>query len=206
MSRAENQPGRALPGQDQLDRMLDQWRRERPEIEADGMALVPRVMRLAHLYDGEMARVSRSFGLKPGWLDVLSALRRIGPPCRMSATQLARWVLLSSGGMTSRLDRMEAAGLLRRRPDPSDRRGVLVELTERGRRVIDAAIDAHLAVLRRPRFRGPHQGRAAKVRRAAAQADPRLRGRPGRRPDAAVGHSGQLLSLAGQGGAIRMRR
>ncbi len=146
MSRAKNKSARAVPPQDQLDRMLDQWRRERPEIEADGMALVPRVMRLAHLYDGEMARVSRSFGLKPGWLDVLSALRRIGPPHRMPATQLARGVLLSSGGMTNRLDRMEEAGLLRRRPDPSDRRGVLVELTGRGRWVIDAAIDAHLAL------------------------------------------------------------
>lgn len=126
--------------------MLDQWRRERPEIDANGMALVPRVMRLAHLYDTEMASASRSFGLKPGWLDVLSALRRIGPPYRMSATELARWVLLSSGGMTSRLDRMEEARLLRRRPDPSDRRGVLIELMPRGREVIDAAIDAHLAL------------------------------------------------------------
>jgi DNA-binding MarR family transcriptional regulator len=64
----------------------------------------------------------------------------------MSATELARWVLLSSGGMTNRLDRMEEAGLVRRGPDPTDRRGVLVELTPRGRRVIDAAIDAHLAL------------------------------------------------------------
>jgi DNA-binding MarR family transcriptional regulator len=126
--------------------MLDQWRRERPEINAEGMSLVPRVIRLAHLYDAEMAHVSRSFDLKPGWLDVLSALRRIGPPYRMSATELARWVLLSSGGMTSRLDRMENAGLVKRRPDPSDRRGVLIELTARGHAVIDAAIDAHLAL------------------------------------------------------------
>jgi len=133
-------------GEDQLDRMLDQWRRERPEIEACGMALVPRVMRLAFLYDLEMARVSGFFGLKPGWLDVLSALRRIGPPYQLPATELARWVLLSSGGMTNRLDRMQEAGLVRRRPHPSDRRGVLVELTARGRQVIDAAIDAHLAL------------------------------------------------------------
>src|SRR5919204_4420718 len=137
---------RRTKGQDQLDQMLEQWRRERPEIDAEGMALIPRVMRLAHLYDREMARLSRSFGLKPGWLDVLSALRRAGPPYRMSATVLARWVLLSSGGMTSRLDRMEEAGLVARRPDPSDRRGVLIELTARGRKVIDAAIDAHLAL------------------------------------------------------------
>ena len=131
---------------DQLDQMLDQWRRERPEIDAEGMALVPRVIRLAHLYDKEMAGVSRSFGLKPGWLDVLSALRRVGPPYRMSASELARSVLLSSGGMTLRVDRMEEDGLLRRHPDPSDRRGVLVELSPRGRRVIDRAIDAHLAL------------------------------------------------------------
>jgi DNA-binding MarR family transcriptional regulator len=124
--------------------MLEQWRRERPEIDAEGMTLIPRVMRLAHLYDREMARVSRSFDLKPGWLDVLSALRRVGSPYRMSATTLARWVLLSSGGMTSRLDRMEEAGLVARLPDPSDRRGVLIELTPKGRKVIDAAIDAHL--------------------------------------------------------------
>lgn len=126
--------------------MLDQWRQERPGIDAEGMALVPRVLRLAHLYDAEMTRVSRSFDLKPGWLDVLSALRRVGPPYRMSASELAGWVLLSSGGMTNRLDRMEDAELVRRRPDPSDRRGVLVELTPRGRALIDDAIDAHLAL------------------------------------------------------------
>jgi DNA-binding MarR family transcriptional regulator len=127
--------------------MLEQWQRERPEIEAERrMSLVPRVTRLAHLYDAETARVSRSFDLKPGWLDVLSALRRIGPPFRMSASELARWVLLSSGGMTSRLDRMEDAGLVKRQPDPSDRRAVLIELTPRGREIIDAAIDARLAL------------------------------------------------------------
>ena len=142
---AQTRP-RKRDGHDQLDRMLDQWRQERPEIDADGMALIPRVLRLAGLYDGEMARVSRSFGLKPGWLDVLSALRRVGHPYRMSASELARWVLLSSGGMTNRLDRMQDAELVRRRPDPSDRRGVLVELTPPGRDLIDDAIDAHLAL------------------------------------------------------------
>jgi DNA-binding MarR family transcriptional regulator len=126
--------------------MLDQWRQARPEIDAERMALVPRVIRLAHLYDKEMAEVSRSFGLKPGWLDVLSALRRVGAPHRMSASELARWVLLSSGGMTLRIDRMEEAALIRRHPDPSDRRGVLIELTPQGRRLIDRAIDAHLAL------------------------------------------------------------
>jgi DNA-binding MarR family transcriptional regulator len=129
---------------DRLDEMLDEWRRERPEIEVSGMALVPRVMRLAYFYDRAMQTVSRQFGLKPGWLDVLSSLRRIGAPHHMPATELARSVLLSSGGMTSRIDRMEEAGLVRRQPDPNDRRGVLVALTEHGREVIDRAIDTHL--------------------------------------------------------------
>lgn len=108
------------------------------------MALVPRVMRLAYFYDRAMQAVSRRFGLKPGWLDVLSSLRRTGPPHRMPATELARSVLLSSGGMTSRIDRMEEAGFVSRLPDQSDRRGVLVELTKKGHDVIDRAIDAHL--------------------------------------------------------------
>lgn len=131
---------------DLLDRILEQWREARPEINAEGMALVPRIFRLASLYDREMTRISRSFRLKAGWLDMLSALRRVGAPHRLSAGELARWTLLSSGGMTKRLDRMEAAGLVRRIPDPDDRRGVLVELTHEGREVIDAAIDAHLAL------------------------------------------------------------
>jgi DNA-binding MarR family transcriptional regulator len=129
---------------DHLDYMLDQWRRERPEIDADGMAIVPRLMRLAHLYESRMRSVSRGLGLKPGWLDALSALRRIGPPYRLTASELAQSILLSSGGMTSRIDRMEEAGLTKRVPHPSDRRVVFVELTERGRKTIDAAIDAHL--------------------------------------------------------------
>jgi DNA-binding MarR family transcriptional regulator len=126
--------------------MLDQWRRERPEIDAEGMALIPRLLRLAYLYGSELTRLSGSFGLKSGWLDVLSALRRIGPPYRLSAGELARWVLLTSGGLTNRIDRMQEAGLVRRIADPSDRRGVLIELTARGREIIDVAIDAHLAL------------------------------------------------------------
>jgi DNA-binding MarR family transcriptional regulator len=134
---------------DKLDGMLDQWRRVRPAIEAEGMAIVPRLFRLAYFYDRAMTPVSRSFGLKPGWLDVLSSLRRTGKPHRMSATALADSVLLSSGAMTNRIDRMERAGLVRRRPDPDDRRGVRVELTRAGRQTVDQAIDAHLALYER---------------------------------------------------------
>lgn len=130
---------------DQLEDMLDAWRRVRPQTDVDAMAVVPRILRLAYLLEGALQAINRSLGLQRGWLDVLSALRRAGPPHRLPATQLARSVLLSSGGMTARLDRMEEAGLVRRLSDPNDRRGVLVDLTPKGRATIDRAIDAHTA-------------------------------------------------------------
>lgn len=128
--------------QDHLGEMLDAWRRVRPETDVEAMEIVPRIVRLAHLWDEFVQELTASFGLKRGWLDVLSALRRSGPPFRLPATRLARSVLLSSGGMTARLDRMEAARLIRRLPDPNDRRGVLVELTRRGKDVVESVIDA----------------------------------------------------------------
>ena len=127
---------------DHLGEMLEVWRRVRPETDVEAMEIVPRVLRLAHLWDEAVEELTASFGLQRGWLDVLSALRRTGPPHRLPATRLARSVLLSSGGMTARLDRMEEAGLLRRRPDLNDRRGVLVEATSKGKAVVEKVIDA----------------------------------------------------------------
>lgn len=136
----------ARPGQeDDLGEMLKAWRRVRPETDVEAMEIVPRVLRLAYLWDETLQQLNASFGLQRGWLDVLSALRRTGPPHRLPATQLARSVLLSSGGMTARLDRMEEAGFVRRRPDPNDRRGVLVELTRKGKDVVERVIDAQCA-------------------------------------------------------------
>ena len=127
---------------DDLDDMLDAWRRVRPATDVEAMEIVPRILRLAYLWDEAVQRLTMSFGLQRGWLDVLSALRRTGPPHRLPATRLARSVLLSSGGMTARLDRMEEARFIRRRPDPHDRRGVLVELTPRGKDTAEKIIDA----------------------------------------------------------------
>lgn len=129
---------------DQLGTMLDQWRAARPQTDVKAMEIVPRILRLAYFWEEALHELFGSLGLRRGWLDVLSALRRTSPH-RLSATVLARSVLLSSGGMTARLDRMEEAGLLKRVPDPDDRRGVLVELTNDGRAVIDKAIDAQAA-------------------------------------------------------------
>jgi DNA-binding MarR family transcriptional regulator len=128
--------------QDDVEAMVEAWSRERPELDFGSIALTSRVLRLAHYFDhAQQARLA-ALDLKPGWLDVLSVLRRSGPPYRLSATELASSTLVSSGGMTSRIDRLEEAGLVSRAPDPADRRGVLVELTGRGRRVVDTAVEA----------------------------------------------------------------
>jgi DNA-binding MarR family transcriptional regulator len=126
---------------DQLAEMLDAWRRVRPSTDVEAMEIVPRILRLAHLWDAAVQELTASVGLQRGWLDVLSALRRTGPPHRLPATKLARSVLLSSGGMTARLDRMEASGFIRRLADPGDRRGVLVELTRKGKAAVEKVID-----------------------------------------------------------------
>ncbi|MBW8728220.1 MAG: MarR family transcriptional regulator [Inquilinus limosus] len=84
-------------------------------------------------------------GLQPGEFDVLATLRRSGEPCMLSPTALSEALMKSSGGMTARLDRLEQAGLVERRPDPNDRRGKLIALTTAGRRVIDETIGRHVA-------------------------------------------------------------
>jgi DNA-binding MarR family transcriptional regulator len=84
-------------------------------------------------------------GLQAGEFDVLATLRRSGEPYTLSPTQLYEAAMISSGGMTDRLDRLERAGLVVRRPDPKDRRGKLIVLTDPGKRLIDAAISRHVA-------------------------------------------------------------
>jgi DNA-binding MarR family transcriptional regulator len=84
-------------------------------------------------------------GLQPGEFDVLATLRRSGEPCMLSPTRLYEAAMISSGGMTNRLDRLEKAGLVERRPDPDDRRGKLIALTASGRKLIDETITRHVA-------------------------------------------------------------
>ena len=91
------------------------------------------------------ARFLNPTGLRPGWFDLLAALRRVGAPYELNPTSLMRATLLSSSGMTKRLDRIEEAGLIERRPDPNDRRGTLVRLTRRGKNVIDRAVETHVS-------------------------------------------------------------
>jgi DNA-binding MarR family transcriptional regulator len=130
---------------DHVDRILAQWRRERPDLDVAPLGLFGRLFRATLLADAALAETLAARGLRGGWFDLLAALRRSGPPFELNPTQLMRTTLLSSGGITKRLDRLAEAGLVERGADPADRRGTLVRLTERGRATIDEALEAHLA-------------------------------------------------------------
>jgi DNA-binding MarR family transcriptional regulator len=130
--------------QDHVDEILAQWRKERPDLNVDPLGLYGRLYRLVHLSDDTLAKELAPYGLQPGWFDLLAALRRAGTPYELNPTRLMLATLLSSSGMTKRLDRMEEAGLIERRADPNDRRGTLVRLTRRGKSVIDKAVETHI--------------------------------------------------------------
>jgi DNA-binding MarR family transcriptional regulator len=130
---------------DHIDRIVVQWQRERPDLDVSALALLGRLLRAAHLADLSLAEGAARHGLRPGWFDLLAALRRAGRPYELRPTDLMEATMLSSGGTTKRLDRLADAGLVERRPDPDDRRGALVRLTAKGRAVIDRALAAHVA-------------------------------------------------------------
>lgn len=131
--------------QDHVDLILEQWARERPDLDASPMGVIGRTMRASRSLDRGLQEAFRPFGIA-GWaFDVLATLRRSGPPFRLTPTALSETLMLSSGAMTNRLDHLERAGLIERLPDPADRRGVLVALTPEGRTLIDEAVAAHVA-------------------------------------------------------------
>ena len=122
---------------DCLDESLKAWEREIPDLNSLTEGIVERIQILAKAFDRSLDETLEESGLDRRSYHLLGSLRRVGPPYRRSAGQLATDMRLSSGAMTNRLDRMEAAGLIRRLPDPSDRRGTLVEPTEAGNETWD---------------------------------------------------------------------
>ena len=129
---------------DEIDRIVEEWNGQRPDLDVSPTHTLQRITRLSLLQGVSFARVFASYGISFGEYLVLAALRRAGPPYRMNPTRLFNSVILSSGAMTNRLDRLEEMGLVERQPDPSDRRGRLVALTDRGRELVDAAVVDHL--------------------------------------------------------------
>jgi len=133
---------------DAIDEMNAVWRTVRPDLDPSPLDAVGRVLVLARHLEQSVEIALKPHGLSLGQFDILATLRRGGEGAKMTPTALLKSVMLSSGGMTNRLDRLETAGLLFREPDPDDRRGIVVGLTPEGKTRIDAAIETRFAEAR----------------------------------------------------------
>lgn len=131
--------------EDEVDRLVAAWRRERPDLDVEPLEVLSRVSRLARHLDRARRLAFAEHHLEPWEFDVLTALRRAGAPYQLSPGQLLTQTLVTSGTMTNRIDRLAKKGLVERLPDPTDRRGVLVRLTEAGRCRTDEALATLLA-------------------------------------------------------------
>ena len=129
---------------DAVDEILEQWSNERPELDTASLGVVIRIMSLYKEFLRQATVALAPLDLELFEYDVLSALRRQGRPYALPATGLARETGLSSGAMTNRIDKLEGKGLVRRRRDESDRRGVIVSLVPKGKKTIDQAIGLRL--------------------------------------------------------------
>ena len=134
-----------MTDRDGVDEIIGQWARERPDLDTTAMAVFGRLYRTSRLVGDAQERCYARFGITRADFDVLATLRRAGGPDGLSPGRLTDALMLSSGGTTSRLDRLERAGHLVRTPDPADRRALLVKLTDAGRALVDEAVTAGLA-------------------------------------------------------------
>ena len=130
---------------DHVDFIRAQWAKEKPELDTSPMGVIGRISRISRHIDQLLQKNYSKFGLNGGEFDVLATLRRSGYPYQLTPTQLFNSLMLSSGAMTNRLDRLEDVGLIKRAPNPEDRRGILVRLTKQGLELIDRAYEAHIA-------------------------------------------------------------
>lgn len=129
---------------DHVARIQQEWRRERPDLDVSPQGVIGRLHRIAGHLTAELCLVYRRYGLSEGEFDVLAALRRAGEPFERAPGELARFTMVTTGGMTKRIDRLESAGLVYRRPSAADGRGRVVALTDAGRRLIDEAFTEHM--------------------------------------------------------------
>jgi DNA-binding MarR family transcriptional regulator len=134
---------------DGVDLIIEQWQRERPDLDHSPIGVIGRISRLARELEQRLETVYREHGLEPGWHDVLATLRRSGPPYQLRPTDFASSLMITSSGTTKRLDRLEHAGLIARAPDPEDRRGIIITLTAAGSSLIDRLTEAHMENERR---------------------------------------------------------
>ena len=129
---------------DHVAHVVDQWRHERPDLDTSPLLVIGRVHRVANALTPELVAVYAQHGLGEGDFDVLATLRRQGAPYALTPGELVERTLVTSGAVSKRVDRLEARGLVERRPSQTDGRSRTVVLTAEGRRVIDAAMDDHV--------------------------------------------------------------
>jgi DNA-binding MarR family transcriptional regulator len=129
---------------DGVDEILRQWARERPDLDTSSMAIIGRISRIERKVNPRLSSVFRKFGLERWSFDVLATLRRSGYPYELTPTQLFSSLMLTSGAITHRSDQLVKAGLVQRKPDPDDRRGIRVKLTDSGLAKINEAVTAHV--------------------------------------------------------------
>lgn len=138
-------PGGAVPEPaDEVDRLVTDWRRERPDLDVSPLIVLSRIARLARHLDRARRSVFAEHGLEQWEFDVLAALRRSGAPYELTPGRLVTQLIVTSGTMTNRVDQLAKQSLVQRRPDPADRRGVLVGLTAAGRKRVDDALEGLL--------------------------------------------------------------
>ena len=130
---------------DQIDRIVSLWRQARPDLELDSTEVIGRIVRLEYFITRRVLQDLAHYGLNVGEFDVLAALRRHPPTFQLSPNQLQNMVLISSGALTNRINRLESRGLVHRSQAEHDKRGVIVTLTESGFKVVEEAVSHHLA-------------------------------------------------------------
>src|SRR5688572_1584374 len=129
---------------DGVDLIVDQWRRERPDLDPSAKEVTGRIVRLASLFQRAYSDTFEPLGLNDGDYGVLAPLRRAGAPYQLTPTELAKHRMMTSGGMTAAIDRLERRGHVQRVPNPADRRGSLVRLTKAGIAAVDDAMSRHV--------------------------------------------------------------
>jgi DNA-binding MarR family transcriptional regulator len=134
---------------DHVDRILEQWHQERPDLDVTPMGVIGRLLRLSLRLSREMEKTFADHGLNPPSFDVLATLRRSGPDYRLSPGELSASTMVTSGTMTNRIDQLERLGFVERVPNPDDGRGFIIALTDKGFEVIDMALTAHVATQKR---------------------------------------------------------
>jgi DNA-binding MarR family transcriptional regulator len=130
---------------DRIDALVSQWQVERPDLDLEAMALVARMLGVSRLIGARIGALAAEQGLTVGEGDVLLTLRRAGRPHRLSPTALSGSLLVSSGAMTNRLDKLEARGLIERSPNPDDRRATDIVLTAAGLDLVERLVGEHVA-------------------------------------------------------------